>query len=237
MPDPDFDAYLLSPRVPPAPRASLTRILSIAFSLCLHLGGLSWLLWRTIEPMPRATPPITAEAGMQLVLLAPAPLPAAAVPPTATRTRAAVLSQAPPAPWRVPAAPTEAPSADYEPPARPGVRAGHLFESVTAAAGSQVRADAPHPMQQPPGVPGRSEAFIDLPIRFRQRASPEQVLVAVGSFLVAGSALASDGLRGGPDYTDPLTRWTTKRMQDAVDPVCNDPKHPRIDARCLKTEE
>lgn len=233
--DSDFDVRQALPRPRTAPRASPIRILAIAASLCLHLSGLAWLLLRAVDPMPRVSRPASsAPAGLQLVLIETEPPQPAAVPAVAASpSRTAVLSQAPPARWRVaPAAPVPA---DPKPPTPPTADAADLFDSIAAAARAQVRTDALAPRQRPqPALPGRGEAIIALPVRFRQRPSPEQVVAAIRDFLAAGSAMASDRIGDVRDRNDPLVRWTEQRMRDAVDPVCNDPENPRIDARCLE---
>jgi len=237
MPWTDLETLVLAPRRPTA-RWSQARMLAMAASLILHLAALAWLLLAPVEPMPRRAllPRSAATApSMQLVLIearparAPTPGDAASIlsQPRPAAWRAAVQRRAPP--------PATAANPHATPAAQLRVAAARLFDSIPLAA------RAPAPKAPPRGsgpvpLPGRAEPLLALPLHHREPLSPAQIVNAIGH-LVGGAPAGSDRIGDVRDRNDPLVRWTEQRMRDAVDPVCNDPEHPRIDARCLKAEE
>lgn len=237
MPWTDLETLVLAPRRPTA-RWSQARMLAIAASLILHLAALAWLLLAPVEPMPRRAllPRSAATApSMQLVLIEARP--ARAPPPS---DAASILSQPRPAAWRAPPLdrtppPATAANPHATPAAPPQVSAARLFDSIPLAARLPAP-KAPPRGSGPVPLPGGAEPLLALPLHHREALSPEQIVNAIGRFVIGG-VVVSDRIGDVRDGSDPLRRWTEARMQDAVDPVCNDPEHPRIDARCLKAEE
>lgn len=235
-----------APTAPPTPetwRERAWRLLpAVAVAGLLHVGVL-FVLLRDVSPWVHAPPPTRHGDAIEIVFV---PVRAA---PTIARTdvapAAADADAAPPLP-RADAVPFPAsrpvPSVselDHRPdtPAAPAPISGQaLFDAIP---GGLANGDALDPNRTPRGstrLPGRDDAFIDVPVRFRPPPpTPQQIARAVGSLLLSTTAAnPTTGLMGAIPGRDPLREMQDEHVRDLYLPRdCDNPEHPNLSDACM----
>lgn len=118
------------------------------------------------------------------------------------------------------------------------VSSAQLFGGIEGVARDLAASDRPFTGTEPDAsraqLPGRSEAFVHLPLHHKESVTPQQIGLYIGKLVVATMADYPDDFESATRLRSPLQDRTDDHLENLIDPVCNDPENPLRDERCWK---